>query len=164
MVDNTYQPKVYREQGGDRLAVKEDGNLNFFDQDFTGSNLRLLLLSLQTFTTIAQSGTGLVGSTLQTLSPAYGYYTFSAATAMSLGSAYLPAPVKGAMLFLNGIQLVIDANLSVIVGSFGASLVNPGSVALSSFEISALGYARLICQTAGVWSVVDANYLEHAEV
>ena len=158
-----YNTKVGREQGGNRFFVKEDGIMNFFEEDFTGAALRLQLLGGLTVTQHTQSGDALAGSTLQTLTPGYGTHVFSAATTMSKGSTGLPAPLKGALLFLNGNKLVTDGNMSIILGSAGLSLVNEGSVALSSFEISALGFADMVCHTAGLWSIVDANILEHAE-
>ena len=74
---------------------------------------------------------------------------------------YLPLPSEGMRLFLDFGNFITDANISIMAstggGVTGVSLVRPSGSALSSLEISALGWVELICSTAGTWSVV-ANH------
>jgi hypothetical protein len=155
MSRDTQQASVGREQGAQRFFCKAGGYMNFNDQDFTGAQMRMKFLSDQTITQWGPSGTTLSGTLL---SPAYGYHALSLATGMSLASAHLPSVFEvGAVLVIDGTQMAGDANVSVIALSDGIALVDIGSVALSSLEISAAGVAKLVCHVADTWAVVEAS-------
>ena len=147
---------VGRELGGNRFFVKEEGVFNFNDQDFTGSRLRVLLLSLDTITNYTNDGSVLADSLI---SPAYGYALFSAPTGVSLASMLIPAAVAGATLVLNFSQLVTDGNISLLAASGGgsASVNGIAGTDLSSFDISAAAMLKMVCETAGLWQVVESN-------
>ena len=156
--DNTYQAKIYLEQGGNRLVVKSDGEFKFFNTNFTGTKLENFMKSNFIQTDYYRSGAVSFFNVSQ-MPVAYGYHCWSGNTTMSLGSVTLAAPDSGCILFLDGTHLIGDANLSVLVS--GYSIINPGSVELSSFEMSAMGWARLVCIRLGQWAVVSGNILEH---
>lgn len=94
-------------------------------------------------------------------SPGYGNHMFSAPTGQSLCSMKLPLPSTGMKLHLDFRNFVTDANISVFAstggGVTGVSLVRATGSALSSFEMSAVGYVDLICVTDGEWSIVGNN-------
>ena len=151
---DTYQVKVGREQGANRFFMKSDGIFNFNDQDFTGSRLRVMLLSLDTVTTYVSSVSVLATSLI---SPAYGYALFSCATGCSLTSALVPGAVAGATLVLNFAGFVGDANMSLLAASGGgsASVTGLRGSDLSSFEIGVSALIKMTCETAGLWQVVE---------
>lgn len=151
-----YGSKVGREQGAERFFCKEDGVMNFNDQDFTGSRLRVMLLGLDTITNYTNDGSVLATSLI---SPAYGYALFSAPTGVSLASILVPAAVAGATLILNFSQLLTDGNISLLAASGGGSASVNGIAGddLSSFDISAAGFLKMVCETAGLWQVVESN-------
>jgi len=152
-MDETYQAKVGREQGGNRFFVKEDGYLNFFNQDFSGENLRLLLLSPQTVTNYISSVSVLAASVI---SPAYGYALFSLAAGCSKASIRLPLAVKGATLVLNFSGLISNAFVSLIA-STGVSVTGLFGSNLSCFVLSRAALLKMVCADTGCWSVVESN-------
>ena len=170
MADTKYQPKTYHKRGGDEYVIAAGGKLNmetgsefqFFDQDFTADYMRNLMRSLTTFTDYYRSGAVSFFNVSQ-LACNYGHHMWSGDTTMSLGSVTLPMPDSGCVLWLNGDLLVGDGNLSVLI-STSTLMYNQGSVQISSFELSAVGYAKLVCIGAESWGVVEANYTEHTEV
>lgn len=161
--DTYVNSKVGREQGADRFFCKEDGVMNFNDQDFTGSRLRVMLLSLDTVTTYIQADSVLATSLI---SPAYGYALFSLATTASLASVLVPGAIAGARLVLNFAGLVGDGNMSLLAASGGgsASVTGLRGSDISSFEIGVSGLIKMICETAGLWQVVefDGTVVENA--
>jgi hypothetical protein len=94
-------------------------------------------------------------------SPGYGNHMFSAPTGQSKCSMGLPVPSTGMKLRLDFMNFVADANISVFAstggGVTGVSLVRATGSALSSFEMSALGWIELACVTDGEWSIVGNN-------
>lgn len=148
--DANYQSKV---------GVETDGNYMFFDDTkFTPRAMRNFIRSMCTTTDETATGATMTNSIM---SPAYGNHVFSLATGFSLASQKLPYPSEGMTLTLNFLGLVGDANLSVFAstggGVTGVSLVMPNGSALSSFEVSAIGYIKLLCTTDGTWSVMEQN-------
>lgn len=161
VIDPSYLTKVGRQQEGEYFFVKSDGYFKWNDTDVTGNQMKLLFLSQTTVTMHSCStGTSTV-STVSTLAPAYGYHLLEAATAVSLGSWDLPVPAAGAMLTMNFADFAGDANASVLAstggGGAGVSLISKVGVALSSLEISAAGWIQLVCETAGIWAIVEDN-------
>lgn len=156
--DNTYQPDVYMEQGGNKLVCKSTGEFKFYDTDVTGAAMQNFILSFKTLTDYYRSGAVSFFNVSQ-MPVAYGFHAWSGNTTMSLGSVTLAAPDSGCVVYMDGTHLVGDANVSVLLS--GHSLINMCSVALSSFEISAVGWAWLMCPREGQWAVVAGNILEH---
>jgi len=153
-------------ESGGELEIESGGTLDLnggadfytVDQSNTAEKIRNLILSLTTHTDYYVSG-GVSFYNVSQMPVAYGYHLWSGDTTMSKGSVTLPAPDSGCILWLNTDKLVGDANLSVLVS--GYSIINQGSIALSSFEISAVGYVKLICTVAGQWAIVEGNFTEH---
>lgn len=173
MSDATYDhgSKVYRKQGAAELVVASGGKIDLnsgasfycVDTSFTADRLKFFVLSRETVSAIIASATVLSASQIDTTNGmlGYGHIVFSEPTGLSLASLTIPdSPQSGQMLYLDGARLVGDANISVLTS--GASLINAFSLALSSFEISALGYCKMICPRAGQWAIVECNILEHA--
>jgi len=174
MADTTYQPKIYRKSGGNIEVVASSGELElesgskvdmqsgsefqFYDTDFTADKMRNFMLSQDYFVDYYISGAVSFFNVSQLVTN-YGYHCWSGATTDSLGSVTLPAPDSGCILHLIGLKLAGDGNLSVLTS--GTSMINNGSILISSFELSALGWAKLLCVSAGQWLVVDGNYTEH---
>lgn len=155
MSKDTQQAQVGREQGAARFFCKEAGNMNFDDQDFTGKQMRLKLLSNQTMTQWGASGTTISGTRI---SPAYGYHMISLATGLSLTSVHLASvPDAGAVLVIDGTKMVGDANASVIALSDGITVVDEGSVAVSSLELSAAARVKFMAPVDGTWAIVERN-------
>jgi len=156
--DNTYQPNVYMEQGGNKLVVKSGGEFQFYDSDYTGAMMENFMKSFTTHTDYYRSGAVSFFNVSQ-MPVAYGFHAWSGNTTMSLGSVTLAVPDSGCVVYMDGTHLIGDGNLSVLTSGF--SLINMGSVALSSFEMSAMGWAQLICPREGQWAVVAGNITEH---
>jgi hypothetical protein len=154
-IDDSYQAKVGREQGGALFYMKEDGLFKFFDTDWEGKALRNFIGSFFDVATYGGSGTGLSGP-IQ-LSRNYGYYVYSLGTSTSLGSINLPSAWKGARLVIDGTSMVLDANIIADGSLLGDSFYGKNGVALSSLNISATGIAVLFCAAEGVWTVAESN-------
>ena len=163
----TYQSKVGRIQGGDEFYMKEGGTFQLEDgSDFefgsTTLDARELELQFLDLFTVTQHASADISSG-SVLSPAYGVHVFSAATGMSKASVTLPTASKGATLYLDGAYLVTDGNISVLTDSTVGLIVNVRGSDLSSFELSAANYVKMICATDGTWSVIEENnFTEHA--
>ena len=147
------------------VGVSKVGKLQGADFMFWGDTaiegpvMENMLRSLFTVTERTQSGTGLVTSHF---SPAYGVHYFSAVTDFSLLSCELPVPSEGMRLRIDCQNNLTDANLQVEATAGGASidgitLIRPSGSALSGLNISALGYAELMCFTDGTWTVIEDN-------
>lgn len=189
MADTNYMPKVYLKRGSDEQVVADGGQVTvesggeieiesggtisvesggsiaggsggvftFYGTDFTADKLQNFFLSHQTTTQYISAGTIFDSANIL---PAYGYHRFYASTDLSLASITLPTPDSGCILYLDGAHMSGDANLSVTVSGTTITLINQNSTALSSFEISALGYAKLICIRASEWAIVESNITE----
>jgi hypothetical protein len=148
-------------ESGGKITGDSGGIFKFYDTEYTSDLIRNMIKSLTSFTDYYRSGAVSFFNVSQ-LATNYGYHMWSGDTTMSLGSVTLPVPDSGCILWLNADRLAGDGNLSVLI-STGTSMMNQGSVLISAFELSTLGYAKLICVHAGQWAVVEANYTEHTE-
>ena len=111
--DNTYQPKVYRDQGGDTMTVASGGTL-----EFEAGSKCLRAVEVVTTTNVidaSESGTtyflNLAGGFTSTLpAPAAGlHFKFVVATAPS--TAYIIATNGGADILIGGVnELEVDTN------------------------------------------------------
>ena len=157
-IDASYKAKVGRVQGGGMFYMKEDGQFKFFDNDYTGLELKRWFESFLATGHYGASGTTVSGP--QQMSR-YGAFHFTLATGLSLGNIYLPSAIKGCRLFLNGISIVGDGNMIVDAstggGLAGVSLLSALGTALSSVNMSAVSQLELRCYTENVWSVYDAG-------
>lgn len=146
-------------QSGSVLDLQNGASFYAGSTQLSARTIELDFLSRQTITYHGSAAIVSVGSTL---TPAYGYHVFSAATGFSLGKFSMPAASAGAFLNLNGAYLVTDANLSVNCPSATAKVLNGRNSDLSSFELSAAGYVSMTCATDGTWAIIDQyNILEH---
>jgi len=162
MADSNYQTKVYMEQGGDKLVLASGGEFQFYDTDFTSDKLLNMMKSLYSFNVYYRSGAVSFFNVSQ-LATNYGTHTWSGDTTMSLGSVTLPPPDSGCILWLNAHAVAGDGNVSVLI-STATSMMDMNSTLISAFELSAVGYAKLVCINEGQWAVVDADYTAHTEV
>ena len=171
-IPEKYQAKVGRLQDADRLYAKEDGYFVFFDKEYTGKELRNFFKSMYASVITVANSAGVLsvlsGETIPTM-PAGGRVYFSVATAGSNTSALLPVPEAGDILYLDGGGLAISASIVFLAsnttlcggsGLAGVTLHAHNGVVLSAIALamSALsGYPRfrLVCHTAGTWSVVE---------
>ena len=153
----TYQPKVGIEQDADKVYIREDGYMKFFDQDLTGAQLKYLIWSKAYQTTIINSA-----GVLSTLNlPSVGVVLFSIADAASNASAWLTSTsaIVGTemMLLMRGAGVAA----SIFVSLSGVNLVGLGSGALSSLRLHmsattiSNAYVKLLCTAADTWSIMD---------
>ncbi len=148
--EDTYQAGVGRLQGANVFFCKETGIMRFFETDFTGAELKMLLLSPNTVTNYISNGSVL---SLSQMSPRYGHALMSLAAGCSKASITLPAPLKGAVLVINFSGLVSNALVSVLLSGF--SVVGLHGSDLSSFKASHGGQMQLVAAADDVWSVVS---------
>ena len=155
-----YQAKVGRVQGGDTFYMKTDGNFQFYNTTVAGRELELNFLSNKTVTQYASTT---ISASANILTPAYGAHVFSAATGLGdTGTATLPTASYGATLYLDGAYLVGNANVSVRTDSTVGLVLNTRGSDLSSFEMSATNYVKMVCSVDGTWQVVEENnYTQH---
>ena len=136
------------------IGMYQGADFAFWDDAVMGARaMRNFLRSLLTVTDQAISGSVLANSLF---SPAYGVHWFSAPTGQSLCSIYLPIASEGMVLVLDGANLVGDANIFVSLAT-GAALQRPSGSAVSSINMSAAAFAKLLCTTDGTWSIVEVN-------
>jgi len=187
MADTSYMPAVYRKQGGNEMVVASGGDITVesggdieVESGATidiqsGATLELdagsafsiggtsiltsdvfnMLYSLHRHVTIKPSTAEL---SVSVLTYPYGVIAIGqAATGFSKLSIKLPAPSLGHQLWIDGMLLDGDANLSIYAQSAGgsATLFAPSGSELSGVTISAIGFLKLICYTAGVWTIVE---------
>lgn len=159
--DSTYQPKVGLEQDADKLYVREDGYMKFFDQDLSGAQLKYMLWSKTYQTTIANSA-GAGSGVLSTINlPSCGVVIISAADACSNASAWFTSTsaTVGAEMFI--ITRGAGVAVSVFISTSGVSIVGLGSTDLSSviLHMSATtvsnAFVHLLCTDTDEWSIVD---------
>jgi hypothetical protein len=170
MSDNSYQPKVYKEQGGDVLVVAsggtfkiEDGASFFFDNstyEVTQSQLKSLLYgAVKSAVTIGQGAVSTVFSVVN-LSYSKRYIILSMTSTCVSGSAFLTSgPVVGQELYIM-VRSGSCASGAVVVSCSGVSLVALGHdhsrFTLYNSDASA-GCVHLICINDGEWSVMDSD-------
>jgi hypothetical protein len=147
---STYQANVGALQGADFAF--------FGDAAIHGKDIENWIRSDMTVTEQAISGSVLENSLF---SPAYGHHVFSCPTGQSKCSMKLPLPSVGMKLYIDWRKCITDANISIFAstggGVTGVSLVRATGSALSSLEMSALGYVAMVCTTAGTWSIVSSH-------
>lgn len=170
-ISSTYQEKVGMEQGGDRFYMKEDGEMKFFDTDFTGGQLKGFANPAFTKTIIINSAGVLSangGSAPPVLPSNGGLIILSIADAASNASARLASGKVGEVLTIitrgggsaGSVLILVSGATSGISGVAVNGLM---SGALSSIIIhnsaASQAYIKLQCMDAGTWEVVDINYL-----
>jgi hypothetical protein len=183
MADATYITKTYRKQGGDEFVVANSGKISVEP----GGDVEIQAagaLSMATGALFNFAGTSLVAEALHkqylgkhtvtqhasadissgsVITPAYGYHVYSAATGMSKASAQVPAASLGYHLYLHGLYLSTDANLSLATDSTVGLVLNNRGSDLSSLEISEAGFVDMVCIADGTWQIIGANNItEHA--
>jgi hypothetical protein len=156
MADATVQPKVHKSAGGDRLNVKEDGYLNFNDQDFTGAELRLLLLSPITRNSVTLSTDSKLA--VSTIVVGYGYTALLQTTAASTCSLKLPSAEKGAHLFID--LRAWQSDLSIMSGAgsmvMGNTLSSLSCIMIVNGSVNS-AWLRLDCFTEGQWCITNQS-------
>ena len=148
--EDTYQAKVGRLQDANIFFCKEDGVMRFFEQDFTGAELKMLLLSPNTITNYISAGSIL---SLSQMAVGYGHALFSLAAGCSVASITLPAPLKGAVLTMNFSGMVSNALISLLASGF--SIVGLHGSNISAFIASHGGQLELVAAADDIWSVVS---------
>lgn len=163
-ISERYRANVGREQGGNLMYMKAAGLFKFFDTDYTGMYLRNFLLSRVTTWEPRVSSDGgddqMMSTHSRFLTP-YGHILFSGSTGDSLLSILLPLPSIGQYLAMNFTRMIGDANISIWAQSGGGldnvSLIDVNGLALSSFEVSAMGKLLIVCDVDQQWSVIERN-------
>lgn len=144
---------------GQNLGQYQGADFAFFGNAvLQAAELQNFFRSMLTVTAQAQSGSVLANSLF---SPGYGYHVYSVTTGASLCSMKLPAASQGMVLILDFGGFAGDANISIMAESGGgvtgvSCLLATGS-GLSSFEVSANGFVKLVCEADGKWSIATAN-------
>ena len=137
-----------------KIGIYQGADFAFWDTAVMEADaMDNFLRSMLTVTDQAISGSVLANSLF---SPAYGTHYYSAPTGQSLCSMYLPIASEGMLLILNGYNLVGDANIFVSLAT-GAALQRPSGSAISSINMSALAYVKMICTADGTWSILEHN-------
>ena len=156
MADATYQPKVYKSSGGDRLNVKSDGYVNFEDQDFTGAKMRLLLLSLNTRTAQTLSTNSKLA--VSVLTAKYGYVPILQTTAASTVSLKLPSAEVGARLHLD--LRAWQSDISILPGNaslaFGHTLSDLSCIMIVNGSVNS-AWVQLDCFVDGRWTITNQS-------
>lgn len=166
-ISNTYQEKVGMEQGGDRFYMKSDGEFKFYDEDFTGAQLRNMTIGNFNQTIIINSA-GVIsaagGSSPPVIPSDQGLIIFSIADAASNASARLCSGKTGQILTIitrgggsaGSVLILVSGATSAISGVIVNGL---NSGALSSIILhnssNSQAYIKLQCTTEGTWEVVD---------
>ena len=140
-------------------GVELDGDYIFFDDTkLTPRAMRNFLRSMMTQTDQLASGTVMSNSLF---TPIYGVHMYSFATGYSGLSQLLPYGSEGMTLVIDGLGLVGDANIEFFAstggGVTGVSVVLPTGSAVSSINMSAVGYLKLFCTTDGTWAILEKN-------
>lgn len=179
-VDDSYQVRIYTEAGvedpskrvyksdaslvitsGARIRIgssgilqmSEGGLFTFQDTSIEAEAIQNAYLGNHTITQHGAADT----TGAKSMVPAYGIHIYSMATTLSLGSILIASASKGMTLYIDGVYLVGDANLSVITDSTVGLVVNARGSDLSSLEMSAAGFVELICTADGTWSIIGQN-------
>jgi len=167
--DASYTTKVGIEQKAEKIFVREDGIMKFFDVDFTGLFLRNNLLSrTMRGTTLGSavlsnlnSRVTSVGAIVGALSNDIpgGTWDFVLDTGLSLFSMSMPiaSEFSGVELIFRGAEVITDGNVILLAGSAGGdSVLGLQGSDLSSINLSADFYLKFVSNGA-IWSVQDRN-------
>ena len=154
---DTQQPNVGKEQGGDRFFCKSAGYMNFNDQDFTGAEMRLNLLSRMNRTAMTLSTDSKLAVSVITVK--YGYVALLQTTAASTCSLKLPSAEKGAQLHID--MRVWQSDISILAGN-AVSLVNGNTLSSLSCIMLVNGsvnsaWVQLTCFTDGQWCITNQS-------
>lgn len=165
-----YITKVGMDQGADVLFVREDGQLKFFDIDFSGLFMRNYIASSTMkgveFTSVVLSNlnsqVASVGTIVAALSNSIpgGAWNFDLATTNSLFSMSCPiaSGYSGCILKLLGHSVIGDANVILLAGSVaGASLTGLGGTDLSSLNLSAGFFVEMHATGNSEWTIINRN-------
>jgi phage-related minor tail protein len=175
--DDSYQVKIYTEQGGSKRVYKSDASLVMTSGavarfkassvlamsegslfGFADGNLETEAFQNQFLGkfTITQHG---VGDTTgaKSIVPAYGYHVYSLANADATQSILIASASKGMTLQIVGEFMSGNANISIITDPAVGLVVNVRGSDLSSLELSEAGYVDMICTTDGTWSIVGLH-------
>lgn len=165
---NTYITKVGVDQGAETIFVREDGNMKFYDTDFTGQQLKNFINANLTNTIIINSA-GVLSAAADGTSPPilpsqHGYIFLSLADAASNASARLGSGKEGEVLVIQGrgggsVASVIVFCSGHTSGISGVTVIGTLSGGLSSFKLdfSSNSYPmiKLLCTADGSWAVID---------
>jgi hypothetical protein len=153
---DTQQPKVGKEQGGERFFCKEAGYMNFNDQDFTGAKMRLMLLSLNTRTTQTLSTNSKLA--VSVLTAKYGYAPILQTTAASTAAANLPSAEVGARLHLD--FRAWQSDMSILPGNaslaFGHTLSDLSCIMIVNGSANS-AWVQLDCFVDGRWTITNQS-------
>lgn len=165
MSDATYQTKVYRERGGDRIVFKGGGGYaQFYETDFTAEELRGL--ARQTRAVVIMNSAGAMSGAAQPVLPSeYGLIILSFAEAASNASARMFSCLSGQQCIIVGRGGASTASIYIYFsghasGINSAGCIGPYSGAISGihFQWSAAGSSprvHLIAGPTGDWAVAD---------
>lgn len=160
MADGTYQPKVYRDRGGDRFNVVSGGALNIESGSTNTVAGNLTISGTNTFSGIntfsgalrqtdanpnaTTAGAALVGEGL----------TVMAATAGAAKTFALPAPVAGAY-----VHLIAEAagSSSMTVSTTAASATIGTTFTSIAFTGKTYGAVALRGRTTAIWDVIGQS-------
>ncbi len=184
--DGTYRPRNYRKQmendGRDlwqidgQMDIGEAGVLSFYDEEYTGDQLRGIGRSAGGALTITNLSTGSTvlsdygGSSPPVLPSTYGCIYFSCSSTMTNGSARLFSGKAGQILHIRFQTLGEGSTCSVIIGASGTNgmagvriLGSTGSDCSSltlNTSAASWGWVTLKCVEDGVWSIMsDGNQM-----
>ncbi len=155
-IDSSYSSaKVGIEQGAETLYIKSDGQLKFFDQDVTGSELKALIGAQINVTTIINSA-GVLSTT--TIPSNTGFVILSIADAASDASAFLPSCTQGQVMVLmaRGVGSIGSVFISNLAGVSIVGFIS-GDMSSISFHLSANSqpFIRFACLSDNEWSVLE---------
>lgn len=167
----TWTTKVYLTDNGDKLVVTSDGNFSFYDEDFTGANLKAIGRASKTITIINSAGTlsdqG-AGSHPTILPSGYGLILISAAGAMSNASCRMYSAIAGQRVLIKftptgagstgSIWIWFSGNASGLSGvvCYGSVLTALSSIILDQSAASN-GWVELTGIADGTWAVTNAG-------
>jgi len=167
--DASYQADVGSEQSADTMFLRAEGICNFFNFEASGIFLRnhflsrimkgayinsVVLSNLNSRLTSVGAITGALSYNV----PAGTWY-FSLATGNSLFSMSVPncSGLSGTILILRGFDVAGDANV-LLNGGTGASLIGTANgTDLSSINLSANFYLKLMAIGDTSWAVLEQN-------
>ena len=154
---DTQQPNVGKEQGGDRFFCKSAGYMNFNDQDFTGAEMRLNLLSRMNRTAMTLSTDSKLAVSVITVK--YGYVALLQTTAASTCSLKLPSAEKGAQLHID--MRAWQSDISIMSGAaslvFGHTLSSLSCVMIVNGSVNS-AWLQLTCFQDGQWCITNQSH------
>ncbi len=159
--DSTYGPKVGKELGGDRFYVKEDGEFKFFDQVFTGTELKSMLRGTSGLNVWSQTSMATTSGAALALVPAYGYHVIKDIAAAE--SAYMSlsaANIGDEFIILtegNGSNGLFTLGFSGDISLYDVAQAKMSSLTLAFSADNGSTFIHLKCFETGKWSVTNIN-------